>query len=197
MFSPDINNMIQFLSKLPGLGPRSGRRAALHLLKKKELYLKPLIDALQTAYDRVVQCKQCGNLDTISPCSLCSNPKRNNKMLCVVENVSDLWAIERSKMFDGHYHILGGLLSAIDGMGPDKLNISMLHERINQGIEEIVLSLSATVDGQTTLHYIANQLKQYPNIRITTLAHGVPVGGELDYLDDGTLLAAFLARRSV
>lgn len=198
MFSPEISNLIHLIGKLPGLGPRSGRRASLHLLKKREVFLKPLLDALTQAYEKVVTCPQCGNLDTCSPCTICNDQRRDLKILCIVENVSDLWAIERSKMFHGRYHILGGVLSAIDGVGPDSLNIPILHERIQKSsIEEIVISLSATVDGQTTLHYVADQLKVYPHIKITALAHGVPVGGELDYLDDGTLSAAFLARRLV
>ncbi|CAO4846866.1 MAG: Recombination protein RecR [Holosporales bacterium] len=198
MFSSEINNLIHLLGKLPGLGPRSGRRAALHLLKKKEVFLKPLLDALQEAYLKVDTCPTCGNLDACMPCSICQDTKRDDRILCVVENVSDLWAMERSKMILGRYHILGGVLSAIDGFGPDALNIPKLHERMQtHKIEEVVLSLSATVDGQTTLHYIAQELKIYPHVKITTLAHGVPVGGELDYLDDGTLSAAFMARRLV
>jgi recombination protein RecR len=197
MHSPEILNLIQLLGKLPGLGPRSGRRIALHLLKKKEGALKPLLDAINTAYDHVVSCKICANLDTMSPCTLCTDPRRDPKILCVVENVADLWAIERSKTFYGKYHVLGGILSAMDGIGPDSLNIHTLHSRLLDGVKEVVLSLGATVDGQTTLHYLADQLKRYPDINVTMLAHGVPIGGELDYLDDGTLSAAFLARRSV
>lgn len=198
MFSPEINNMIHLLGKLPGLGPRSGRRASLHLLKKKEVFLKPLLDALQEAYNKIEVCPKCGNLDACVPCAICTDVKRDDRILCVVENVNDLWAMERSKMFHGRYHILGGVLSAIDGFGPDSLNMQPLHERLKTGVvDELVLSLSATVDGQTTLHYIADQLRMYPKLKITTLAHGVPVGGELDYLDDGTLSAAFMARRVV
>jgi recombination protein RecR len=198
MKSPEIQNLIHLLGKLPGLGPRSGRRIALHLLKKKDGVLKPLLDAIDTAYQNVCTCKLCGNLDTITPCTLCTDPKRDSKILCIVENVVDLWAIERSGIFFGKYHVLGGALSALDGIGPDSLNVLSLHTRIaHDEVSEVVLSLGATVDGQTTLYYLAEQLKRYPHIKITTLAHGVPIGGELDYLDDGTLLAAFEARRIV
>ncbi|MBP9753066.1 MAG: recombination protein RecR [Proteobacteria bacterium] len=197
MHSPEILNLIQLLGRLPGLGPKSGRRIALHLLKKKEGALKPLLDAIDFAYQNVMTCTMCGNLDTASPCHICRDVKRESKVLCVVENVSDLWALERSKTFNGQYHVLGGVLSALDGVGPESLSIASLHSKLLDGIEEVVLSLGATVDGQTTLYYLANQLKTYPNLKITTLAHGVPIGGELDYLDDGTLSAAFLARRLV
>ncbi|CAO5682642.1 MAG: Recombination protein RecR [Holosporales bacterium] len=197
MHSPEILNLIQLLSRLPGLGPRSGRRIALHLLKKKEGSLKPLLDAIDFAYQNVVTCHLCGNLDVASPCYICRDSRRDLKILCVVENVSDLWALERSKTFNGYYHVLGGVLSALDGVGPESLNVASIHSKIQDGIEEVVLSLGATVDGQTTLHYLANQLKMYPNLKVTTLAQGVPLGGELDYLDDGTLSAAFIARRLV
>lgn len=195
MHSPEINNLIQRLGRLPGLGPRSGRRAALYLLKKKEAHLKPLFDAIQEAYERVTTCDICGNLDTQSPCTICKNTNRDKHALCIVESVSDVWALERSKLFNGYYHILGGVLSTTEGIGPEQLNIKSIHSRIEQ-IEEVILSLSATVDGQTTLHYIANELSMYTHIKLTTLAHGVPIGGELDYLDDGTLSAAFLARHT-
>jgi recombination protein RecR len=195
MHSPEINNLIQRLGRLPGLGPRSGRRAALYLLKKKEAHLKPLLDAIQEAYDRVTVCDTCGNLDTQSPCTICESTRRDKQALCIVESVSDLWALERSKMFNGYYHILGGVLSTTEGIGPEQLNIKSIHQRV-QNVEEVILSLSATVDGQTTLHYIANELAIYKHLKLTTLAHGVPVGGELDYLDDGTLSAAFQARHT-
>ena len=195
MHNPEIKNLIQRLSYLPGFGPRSGRRAALHLLKKKETHLKALLDALTEAYEKVTTCEVCGNLDTHSPCFICTDEKRDQKTLCIVENVSDLWAIERSQMFKGRYHILGGILSSMDGVGPSQLNIDGIHKRMNN-IEEVILSLSATVDGQTTLYYVANELKKYDHLKITTLAHGLPIGGELDYLDDGTLSAAFTARHT-
>jgi recombination protein RecR len=195
MHSPEINNLIQRLGRLPGLGPRSGRRAALYLLKKKEAHLKPLLDAIQEAYNRVTVCDKCANLDTQSPCTICEDPRRDKHALCIVESVADVWALERSKMFNGYYHILGGVLSTTEGIGPEQLNIKSIHNRLER-VDEVILSLSATVDGQTTLHYIANELAIYPHLKLTTLAHGVPIGGELDYLDDGTLSAAFLARHT-
>lgn len=196
MHSPEIENLIHCLSKLPGLGPRSGRRAALHLLKKKDLLLKPFLDAIQDAYQHIQICDECGNIDTTSPCAICTTPTRDQTILCIVENVSDLWALERSKMFKGKYHILGGVLSSTEGVGPEQLNLKKLHKRLNH-VQEIILSLSATVDGQTTLHYIAHELKPYQHIKITTLAHGLPIGGELDYLDDGTLSIAFEGRHQI
>ena len=197
MHSPEISNLIQLIGKLPGLGQRSGRRIALHLLNNKEVILKNVLNALTQAYETIQTCSVCGNLDTITPCTICMSPKRDTNVLCIVESVADLWAIERSKTYSGYYHVLGGLLSAIDGVSPDRLHLHNLHQRIEQGIDEVILSLSATVDGQTTLHFVANQLKNFPNIKITTLSHGVPVGGELDYLDDGTLTVAFAGRRTV
>jgi len=195
MSGPEIQRMINALSRLPGLGPRSGRRAALHLLKKKEQLLLPLIDALQTAVDSIKICQVCFSLDTSDPCTICQDPKRDEKQLCVVEDVADLWALERAHVFRGHYHILGGVLSAIDGMGPQQLTFDALMKRIQGGnIKEIILALNATVDGQTTVHYLIDRLKPF-DIKLSTLAHGVPVGGELDYLDDGTLSTAFSARR--
>lgn len=197
MKSTEIQRLIQFLSKLPGLGPRSGRRLALHLLKKREQVFRPLIQSMQEAEAKIVTCTICHNLDTSDPCSLCQDPRRDPTLLCVVEDVSDLWAIERANIFRGYYHILGGVLSAIDGVGPQQLAINTLLERlVKSEIKEIVLALSATVDGQTTIHYLTDQLKDLP-ISITTLAHGVPIGGELDYLDEGTLFTAFQARRGV
>lgn len=197
MNSPEIQRLIQFLSKLPGLGPRSGRRLALHLLKKREQIFRPLIQAMQEAESNIKTCKICHNLDASDPCYLCLDPRRDKTLLCVVEDVSDLWAVERANIFRGYYHILGGVLSAIDGMGPQQLAVSSLLDRIAKGeIQEVVLALSATVDGQTTIHYLTDQLKDYP-IKITTLAHGVPIGGELDYLDEGTLFTAFQARHGV
>ncbi|HCU06742.1 MAG TPA: recombination protein RecR [Holosporales bacterium] len=197
MHSPEISTLIQLIGKLPGLGQRSGRRIALHLLNNKELILKNVLDALTQAYDHIKTCAVCGNLDTTSPCVICSSSRRDPKILCIVESVADLWAIERSKTYSGYYHVLGGLLSAIDGVGPDRLHLHNLQQRIEQGVDEVILSLSATVDGQTTLHFIANQLKNLPNLKMTTLSHGVPIGGELDYLDDGTLTVAFSGRRSI
>lgn len=195
MSGPEIQRMINALSRLPGLGPRSGRRAALHLLKKKEQLLLPLIDALQTAVDSIKICQVCFSLDTSDPCTICQDPKRDEKQLCVVEDVADLWALERAHVFRGHYHILGGVLSAIDGMGPQQLTFDALIKRIQVGnIKEIILALNATVDGQTTVHYLIDRLKSF-DVKLSTLAHGVPVGGELDYLDDGTLSTAFSARR--
>jgi recombination protein RecR len=195
MSGPEIQRMINALSRLPGLGPRSGRRAALHLLKKKEQLLLPLIDALQTAVDSIKICQVCFSLDTSDPCTICQDPKRDEKQLCVVEDVADLWALERAHVFRGHYHILGGVLSAIDGMGPQQLTFDALMKRIQGGnIKEIILALNATVDGQTTVHYLIDRLKPF-DVKLSTLAHGVPVGGELDYLDDGTLSTAFSARR--
>lgn len=197
MKSPEILRLIQFLSKLPGLGPRSGRRLALHLLKKREQIFRPLIQSMQEAEAKIVTCTICHNLDTSNPCSLCQDPRRDLSQICVVEDVSDLWAMERANIFRGYYHILGGVLSAIDGVGPQQLAITSLLERLlNPEIKEVVLALSATVDGQTTIHYLTDQLKDLP-ITVTTLAHGVPMGGELDYLDEGTLFTAFQARRGV
>jgi recombination protein RecR len=197
MNSSEIQRMIQLLSRLPGLGPRSGRRAALHLLKKRELLLKPLIEALQTADQHIVTCSHCFNLDTVNPCSLCQDYKRDKNSICVVADVADLWAIERSQIFRGCYHILGGLLSALDNIGPQQLTISLLLDRIEkENIQEVILALNSTVEGQTTLHYVADQL-QVCSVKVSSLAQGVPMGGELDYLDDGTLSAAFTERRKV
>jgi recombination protein RecR len=197
MSGPEIQRMVQLLSRLPGLGPRSGRRVALHLLKKRELLLKPLIEALQTADETIQTCNVCFNLDTCNPCSICADSKREEHLLCVVADVSDLWALERSQVLRGRYHILGGLLSALEGIGPQNLTIDSLIQRIeNKKIQEIVLALNATVDGQTTLHYIAERLQPF-DVKLSTLAHGVPIGGELDYLDDGTLSTAFVERRDL
>lgn len=195
MKSPEIQRLIQILSKLPGLGPRSGRRLALYLLKKREQVFRPLIEVMKEAEAKIVTCSICHNLDTLNPCSICQDPKRDIHQLCVVEDVTDLWAIERANIFRGQYHILGGVLSAIDGIGPQQLNMETLLARLSQSsIKEVVLALSATVDGQTTIHYLIDQLKEFP-VMLTTLAHGVPIGGELDYLDEGTLFTAFQARK--
>lgn len=197
MNSPEIQRMIQYLSRLPGLGPRSGRRAALHLLKKREILLKPLIEALQTAEQNIVACSICFNLDTANPCTICQDNKRDKTSLCVVADVADLWAIERSQTFKGTYHILGGVLSALDNIGPQQLTINALLNRLEKGdIQEVILALNSTVEGQTTLHYLADQLQKYA-IKVSSLAQGIPMGGELDYLDEGTLSAAFSDRRKV
>jgi recombination protein RecR len=195
MNSPEIQRLIQQLSKLPGLGPRSGRRLALHLLKKRTQIMRPLIDVMVEAETNIKTCAHCFNLDTTDPCTICLDPKRDPAQLCVVEDVADLWAFERASTFKGHYHILGGVLSAMDGVGPQQLTITQLLRRAEHGqIREIVLALNATIDGQTTIHYLIDRLKPM-GVHVSTLAHGVPIGGELDYLDDGTLLTAFLARK--
>lgn len=197
MKSQEIQRLIQHLSKLPGLGPRSGRRLALYLLKKRTQVLRPLIETLQEAETHIKTCHVCYNLDTQDPCSICSDVRRDSSQLCVVEDVADLWALERANTFKGQYHILGGVLSAMDGMGPNQLTITSLLQRVEKGqIKEVVLALNATVDGQTTIHYLIDRLKPM-GVNISTLAHGVPMGGELDYLDDGTLLTAFQARKVV
>jgi recombination protein RecR len=190
----EIERLIQLLAKLPGLGPRSARRAALVLLKKRDLLLEPLADALEAAAAATRNCEICGNLDTASPCAICRDPRRDPALICVVEDVADLWALERAGVFRGRYHVLGGALSALDGITPERLNIAALLERVKQGIEEVVLAMNATVEGQTTAHYLMDHLT---GVKVTRLAHGVPVGGELDYLDEGTLSAAFKARRAL
>jgi recombination protein RecR len=195
MAGDDIERLINYLSKLPGLGPRSARRAALYLLKRREALLVPLLKALESAAESIKPCKRCGNLDSQDPCAICANPERDGSIICVVEEVADLWALERTLSFKGRYHILGGLLSALDGVGPEDLNIAALLVRAETpDVTEIILAMSATVDGQTTAHYVTDRLNG-AGVRITRLAHGVPVGGELDYLDDGTLSAALKARR--
>ena len=197
MNGPEIEQLVKLLAKLPGLGPRSARRAALQLLKKKDQLLRPLAEALTNAAENVVSCHVCGNLDTTDPCAVCADTRRDHGLVCVVEEVADLWAIERTAGFKGVYHVVGGTLSALDGRGPQDLNFASLVQRCagNQ-VREVVLALNATVEGQTTSHYIADRLKDSP-VQVTRLAHGVPVGGELDYLDDGTLVAALKARRAV
>lgn len=195
MAGDDIERLINYLSKLPGLGPRSARRAALYLLKRREALLVPLLKALESAAQSIKPCMRCGNLDSQDPCAICANPERDGSIVCVVEEVADLWALERTLSFKGRYHILGGLLSALDGVGPEDLNIAALLARAEApDVTEIILAMSATVDGQTTAHYVTDRLHGL-GVRITRLAHGVPVGGELDYLDDGTLSAALKARR--
>ena len=190
-----IEHLIQMLARLPGLGPRSGRRAALALLDKRETLLKPLIAALTSAERSVLVCGNCGSLDTTDPGVLCVNVKRDNGVLCVGEDVASLWALERAGVFSGRYHVLGGVLSPLDGVGPDDLSIANLVARATEShVDEVILALSATVEGQTTAHYLADRLADSGTI-VTKLAHGVPIGGELDYLDDGTLGAALKARR--
>jgi recombination protein RecR len=192
-----LDDLIALLSKLPGLGPRSARRAALHLIKQRETLLRRLAVALSEAADQVQKCSACGNLDAADPCWICAAPDRDDRQICVVEEVDDLWALERSGMFRGRYHVLGGALSAIDGYGPQDLGIDRLIARVGSGaVGEVILATSATVDGQTTAHYIADRLG-VTGVSVTRLAHGLPVGGELNYLDDGTLGAAFEARRPV
>lgn len=197
MAGTDIEALIRQLAKLPGLGPRSARRAVLDLIKKKESVMKPLIQSLERAAESVRICGTCGNFDTQDPCAMCLDPKRDRSLICVVEDVADLWALERSASFRGVYHVTGGLLSPLDGVGPDDLNIAGLVARAGADqVKEVVLALSATVDGQSTAHYLADRLDG-ANVILSGLAHGVPVGGELDYLDDGTLSAAMKARRPV
>jgi recombination protein RecR len=193
---PEIERLIQLLAKLPGLGPRSARRAALTLLKKRDLLLEPLALAMRDAAAAIRTCEICGNLDTTSPCSLCRDPRRESHVLCIVEDVADLWALERAGVFRGKYHVLGGALSALDGITPERLNVAGLLARVNGGIDEVILAMNATVEGQTTAHYLMDTLAA-SSVKVTRLAHGVPVGGELDYLDEGTLSAAFKARRSL
>ncbi|MBX3512129.1 MAG: recombination mediator RecR [Xanthobacteraceae bacterium] len=191
---PEIERLIQLLSKLPGLGPRSARRAALHLVKKREELMQPLTAALGDALEKIVVCDTCGNIDTRNPCMVCADETRDRSLLIAVENVADLWALERAGAVNGRYHVLGGTLSALDGIGPDDLNIASLVSRAHEPeVKEVVLALSATVDGQTTAHYITDLLRD-ADVKITRLAHGVPVGGELDYLDEGTLSAAIRQR---
>jgi recombination protein RecR len=194
---PEIERLVQLLARLPGLGPRSARRAALFLLKKKEALLFPLTAALDEAGRTIQTCRACGNLDSSETCSVCTDPKRDAGLICVVEDVADLWALERAGVFRGRYHVLGGTLSALDGRGPDQLNLTTLVDRVNAGgVREVVLGLNATVEGQTTAHYVTDLIAG-SGVSVTRLAHGVPVGGELDYLDEGTLAAAFAARRAM
>jgi recombination protein RecR len=191
----EIERLIQLLAKLPGLGPRSARRAALVLLKKRETLLEPLAAAMAGAAAAIKTCGVCGNLDTEDPCGLCRDTRRDSSVLCVVEDVADLWALERASVFKGRYHVLGGALSALDGVTPEKLSLPQLLERVKGGsVSEVILAMNATVEGQSTAHYLMDALEPL-NLKISRLAHGVPVGGELDYLDEGTLSAAFKARR--
>jgi recombination protein RecR len=199
---PEIERLIQLLGKLPGLGPRSARRAALHLVKKKESLLGPLAEALAIAHERVGVCPVCGNVDTLSPCTICRDESRDGSVVVVVEDVSDLWALERAGAIDARYHVLGGVLSPLDGVGPEDLTIDRLVERCRDGtVREVILAVDATVEGQTTAHYVGDRIAALADdgvaITVTRLAHGVPVGGELDYLDDGTLAQAIRARTRV
>ena len=192
----DIERLIQSLAKLPGLGPRSARRAVLHLLKHRESQLQPLSRALDAAADNIQTCSTCGNLDTHDPCAVCTDVKRDDTLICVVEDVADLWALERTHAYKGRYHVLGGSLSALDSIGPEELRIPKLIDRVaSEQISEVILALNATIDGQTTAHYIADQLEG--RVVVTSLAKGVPIGGELDYLDDGTISAALSARKAL
>jgi len=191
----EISRLITLLAKLPGLGPRSARRAALYLIERKESLLRPLSASMAEAAEKISPCQLCFNLDSVDPCAICADPRRDHTRICVVEQVSDLWALERAGAFAGLYHVLGGTLSALDGVGPEELNIGALLARLGAGdVSEVVLALNATVDGQTTLHYLNDRLA-HRGLRVSGLAHGVPVGGELDYLDDGTLAAAMRDRR--
>jgi recombination protein RecR len=193
----EIDHLIQLLARLPGLGPRSARRAVLQLIKRRESLMQPLAQALADAAEAILVCGTCGNLDTVEPCGICMDEKRDGSTVCVVEDLADLWALERTRSFRGRYHVLGGSLSAIDGVGPEDLNIAGLVARAETGdIQEVILAMNLTVDGQTTAHYIADRLR-HTEVDVTRLAHGVPVGGELDYLDDGTLETALRSRRSV
>ena len=193
--SKDLNNLIDLMAKLPGLGPRSARRAVLHMVKKRALLMAPLANVLAEVAKTVQECLKCGNIGTSDQCDICKNPKRATGEICVVEDVSDLWAMERSNIFKGRYHVLGGTLSVLDAVGPEELRIPRLINRVfEEDINEVILALNATVDGQTTAHYIADQLSE---VTVSTLAQGVPIGGELDYLDDGTIIAALKARKRV
>jgi len=191
---PEIERLIQLLARLPGLGPRSARRAALHLIKKRELLMAPLASALQVALSKIEVCRICNNIDTQNPCKLCTEPSRDSSVIVVVADVADLWALERAGAIKARYHVLGGTLSPLDGVGPQDLTIDALITRAHEpSVKEVILALNVTVDGQTTAHYITDLLHS-ANVKVTRLAHGVPVGGELDYLDEGTLVAAIRQR---
>jgi recombination protein RecR len=197
MASQEIEVLAGALARLPGLGPRSARRAVLWLLKRRDTALVQLVEALAVVQDALVECTTCGNVDTSDPCPICADPRRDARSLCVVEDVPDLWALDRARLFAGRYHVLGGRLSALDGVRPEDLTIDRLLARVEAGgIDEVVLAMNATLEGQTTAHYLAERLERFP-LRITQLAHGLPVGGELDYLDEGTLAQAIRARRPV
>ena len=195
MAGDEIEELVKYLARLPGLGPRSARRAVLTLMRRREALLDPLTAALAAARDTIKTCNICGNIDTQDPCAICTDPRRDGSVICVVEDVGDLWALERAKALNGRYHVLGGTLSALDAIGPEELSIPRLVERIAaEGVGEVILALNATVDGQTTAHYIAETLEP-TGVTVTSLAQGVPIGGELDYLDDGTIGAALRARK--
>jgi recombination protein RecR len=195
--SAEIERLIQLLARLPGLGPRSARRAALHLVKKKEQLLGPLAAALSEAREHIVTCEICSNIDTVSPCTLCRDPARDRTLIAVVEEVGDLWALDRAGVLNGLYHVLGGTLSPLDGVGPEDLSIAKLIERAREPeVKEVLLALNATVEGQSTAHYLLDQLGG-AGVTVSRLAHGVPIGGELDYLDEGTLAAAVKARKAM
>ncbi|MET0179205.1 MAG: recombination mediator RecR [Novosphingobium sp.] len=195
MASAEIEALSSALARLPGLGPRSARRAVLWLIKRRQTALVQLLEALRGVQGALVECAVCGNVDTRDPCAICADPRRDPRALCVVEEVADLWALDRARLFGGRFHVLGGRLSALDGVGPEELGIGRLVERVAAGgIDEVVLATNATLEGQTTAHYIAERLEPFP-IRLTQLAHGLPVGGEIDYLDEGTLAQALRARK--
>lgn len=197
MASQEIEALASALARLPGFGPRSARRAVLHLVKKREAALVPLRAALIAVEERLSTCSTCGNVDTSDPCAICADPRRDARSLCVVEDVADLWALDRSRLFPGRFHVLGGRLSALEGVRPEDLAIDSLVRRIEGGgVDEVVLAMNATLEGQTTAHYVAERIERFP-VRVTQLAHGLPVGGELDYLDEGTLAQALRARRPV
>ena len=192
----EIERLIALLARLPGLGHRSARKAALTLLKKRTELLEPLAAALADTAAKLVECRDCGNIDSVNPCTICQDPRRDRTLIVVVEEIGDLWALERAGVVGGLYHVLGGQLSPLDGIGPDRLNIGRLVERVREPVREVLLALNATVEGQTTAHYLTEQLRDR-GVAVTRLAHGVPIGGELDYLDEGTLAAAIKSRRTI
>lgn len=197
MIGTDIEHLMKLIARLPGLGPRSARRAVLHLLKNRESLMLPLAQGLERAADVITECPECHNLDTVSPCAICADTSRDKSLLCVVEDISDLWAIEKTGSFRGYYHVLGGTLSALDGITPEDLSIPHLSARArDEAVTEVIMALNATIDGQTTAHYIADCLAGC-NVAISQLAHGVPIGGQIDYLDDGTLSTALKSRKTV
>lgn len=197
MSGTDIEKLVKQIAKLPALGTRSARRIVLHLLKKKETLLLPLIADMQAVADNIKKCPVCGNFDTVEPCSICGDTSRDTQVLCVVQDVADLWAMERVGLYRGQYHVLGGILSALDGITPEDLNIESLFARISQGqIKEVIMALPATIDGQITNHYLLSRLKEYP-VKVTTLAQGLPMGAELDYMDEGTIQLALAARKEI
>lgn len=195
----DLEKLIAYIAKLPGIGKRSAKRVSLHLLKNRDNLMIPLSNSLKDTAENILNCEKCGNYDISSPCEICMNEKRDHKTICIIEDVSDLWAMERGGIYNGLYHILGGVLSAIDGIGPEDLKIDILEKRIAEdNISEVILATNATVEGQTTAHYINNRLTEnFPNIKVTRIAHGIPLGGELDYLDEGTISTALQARKEV